>query len=668
MRGRSALSAFLLSACALSAFAPSAFAPSAFGIRHSQLTTAQPSRTLRLFLLGHDIGAERSTVERSGASSTLTSHFEYTDRGLPVALDASLTYRDDYSPVSFTAHGKSYRYFAVNASVTDVPRGRGPTFTLDGMAPLAAQGLLVRYWLAHGRPASIRVLPSGDAVHVRELAAPPDLPSGLRHFAIDGVIWGTEHLFLDARDFHVALAWTTAGVMSFEAVDEQIWNALDEPSRQRVLLAVKASARADTPGPPPRVEGAFAMTHARLIDGTGAAPIEPATIVVRDRRIVAAGASSTTPVPRGMRTVDVHGESVLPGLWDMHAHVGQPEWGPVYLASGVTTVRDMGGEFDVVTGLRDAWSAGRSLGPRLLLAGLVDGPGPASFGSVTAANPASARDVVARYHAAGFQQMKIYDLLDRATTQAVIDAAHASGMLVTGHIPHGLTLRNVIEMGFDHVAHLVVRGAPGSDALRETIAFVKAHGTVMDPTQSWNELLGRSATTPIAAFQPGIAHVPPELRRLLEGANGGDVTPAQAQARVARGLAIVEALHEAGVPVVAGTDKGVPGVSVPREIELYVQAGFSPMEAIRAATAVSARSMRLDKDSGTIAAGLRADFIVVDGDPLQHISDIRKVSLRVHRRAPLRRAAAVGSGRLPALSAVESRDGHQGRASSRVRS
>jgi imidazolonepropionase-like amidohydrolase len=613
--------AFTLSVCALSAFALSAF-----GIQHSELTAAQP-HVLRLFLLGHDIGSERSTIERSGETSTLATHFEYIDRRLPVAIDASLTYRADFSPVSYEAHGKSYRYFAVNASVTDVPRRGPPTFTLEGMAPLAVQGLLVRYWLAHGRPSSVRVLPSGDAVHVRELAARPDLPAHLRHFAIDGVIWGTEHVFLDARDLQVAAAWTTAGVMPFEAVDDRIWTALDDGGRQKLLLALKASARPDAPGPPPRLAGTFAVTHARLIDGTGSAPIEPATIVVRDGRIAAAGASSTTPVPRGVPTIDVHGKSVLPGLWDMHAHVGQPEWGPVYLASGVTTLRDMGGEFDVVTALRDAWAERRSLGPRLLLAGVVDGPGPASFGSVTAADPTEGREVVARYHAAGFQQMKIYDLLDRPTTQAVIDAAHAAGMLVTGHIPRALTLRDAIEMGFDHVAHLAIRGAPGSDDVRETIAFIKAHGTVMDPTQSWNELLGRSASTPIAQFQPGISHVAPQLRRLLEGANGGDVTPEQAHARVARGLAIVEALHEAGVPVVAGTDKGVPGVSVPREIELYVEAGFSPMDAIRAATAVPARAMRLERESGTIAPGLRADFIVVDGDPLAHISDIRKVDL-----------------------------------------
>jgi imidazolonepropionase-like amidohydrolase len=199
-------------------------------------------------------------------------------------------------------------------------------------------------------------------------------------------------------------------------------------------------------------------------------------------------------------------------------------------------------------------------------------------------------------------------------------------MTVTGHIPNGLSMRDVVEMGMDHIAHLTVRDTPGTDAMRETIAFLEAHGTVIDPTISWNELLGRSPQTPIESFQPGFRHVAPPLQRLIAGASGNG-TPEQAHERLSRSLRIIRALHDAGIPIVAGTDKGVPGVSVAREIELYVEAGLSPLEAIRAASAVPARVMGLANESGTIAPGLRADFIVVEGNPLQRISDIRNVSL-----------------------------------------
>lgn len=620
----------------------------AFGIGNLAFSQA-PSRSLALYLLGHRIGAERVDIAREGDRSVLTSHFEYLDRGTTVALDTTLAYAPDFTPLSFASHGKSYRYFAVDASVptvatTPVGKPTGARFTLEGVAPISAQGLLIQYWLAHGRPATITALPSGDPVTIRELAPPADLFPGrrpsCREFTIDGVAWGRQRLWLSPIDLHVMAAVTTVGVLGFEAVEPELEPAVGSFIREAVRQRI-AEAGVEARAIRPRHRRTFALVGGRLIDATGGPAIEKATVVVRDGRIQAAGPAAAVTVPAGIPRVDVTGRTILPGLWDMHAHVGLAEWGPVYLASGVTTARDMGGELDVVTALRDAWRDGQAIGPRLLLAGLVDGPGPASFGHVTAANADEGRAAVQRYKSAGFQQMKLYSLLDRPTVAAIIEAAHATGMTVTGHIPTGLAMREAIEMGMDHVAHLTVRDAPGSDALRDTLAFLKQHGTVIDPTVSWNELLGRSPQTPIASFQPGIAHVAPPLRRLIEGASGGNVTPEQARDRLSRSLQIVKALHDAGIPIVAGTDKGVPGVSVAREIELYVQAGLTPMDAIRAATAVPARVMGLAHESGTIAAGLRADLIVVDGNPLERISDVRQVTLvstggQLYDAAPLR--------------------------------
>ena len=612
------------------------FVLSAVGIQHSSLTsvTAQQGRTLRLFLLGHEIGSERSTIERSESTSTLTSHFEYKDRGLTVALDAILTYRDDFSPVSYKVHGRSYRYFSVDSTVDSIKESR-PAFPIDGMAPLAVQELLIRYWLSHGQPSTIVALPSGDSIHITELSANavPGTRVSLRHFVVDGVVWGREHVWLDRSTLHLSSITTTAGVLPFEGFDTGLRTPPGlSPAPMFAALAAMSdlSPKGSNDGPRPVQQDTFALTGGRLIDGTGASPIEDATVVVRHGRIAAAGARATVTIPSGVPVVDVEGKSILPGLWDMHAHVGQPEWGPAYLAEGVTTIRDMGGYMGTLLALREAWNPRgriRGVGPRLLLAGLIDGPGPDAFGDVSAATPEQGRDAVARYRAASFNEIKLYNLLSRPTAQAIIKAAHAQGMKVTGHIPNGLSLRDIVEMGIDQVAHLVVHDTPGTPEFDATVAMLKQHGTVLDPTLSWNELLGRSASTPIESFQPGIARVPPELRRLLEGANGGNVTPEQARSRLDQQLAIVKALHDAGIPFVAGTDKGVPGASVQREIELYVQAGLSPMDAIRAATAIPARVMDLDHDTGTIAPGFRADLVVVDGNPLERIADLRNVTL-----------------------------------------
>ena len=587
------------------------------------LALAQPSQ-LQLYLLGHQIGAEQYTL----TDSSLSAHFEYLDRATKIALDTTLGFARDFTPLSFESHGRSYRIFPVDASVPKASAAAN-TFTLDGVAPLSAQALLVRYWLAHGKPAAITLEPSGDRVTVREsthstVVGHSGLPP-LRQFTLDGVTWGRERLYLSTTDFRIVAAVSNAGVLGFEAVDP----AFGDPG-----LLIRAAIRerldeaaSESRAIAPLQSGTFALAGGRLIDATGAPPVEIANVIVREGRIAAAGPAASTPIPRGVPVVNASGKTILPGLWDMHAHVGLAEWGPVYLASGVTTARDMGGEFDVVTALRDAWKENRAIGPRLLLAGLVDGPGPGSFGHITAATPDEGRAVVKKYKDAGFEQMKLYSLLDRPTVAAVIDAAHAAGMTVTGHIPTGMSMREVLELGMDHIAHLTVRDAPGSDALRDTIAFLKARGTVIDPTMSWNELLGRSAQTPIASFIPRVEHVASPLRRMLDRANGGAATPEQARERLTRSLQTIKALHEAGIPIVAGTDKGVPGVSLAREIELYVEAGLSPMDAIRAATAVPARVMHLAGESGTIAPGLRADLIVVDGNPLDRIADIERVIL-----------------------------------------
>jgi imidazolonepropionase-like amidohydrolase len=162
--------------------------------------------------------------------------------------------------------------------------------------------------------------------------------------------------------------------------------------------------------------------------------------------------------------------------------------------------------------------------------------------------------------------------------------------------------------------------------VRKVIKLLQAHHIVVDPTLALMEVVTHSLDHPISSFEPGILKVAPELREGLETMGMPPEKAERAAATFRALMATVRLLHQAGVPIIAGTDQAVPGFSLDREIELYVQAGFTPMEAIQAATLVPARAMGMEKDSGTIEAGKRADVIVVDGNPLENISDIRKVS------------------------------------------
>jgi imidazolonepropionase-like amidohydrolase len=302
----------------------------------------------------------------------------------------------------------------------------------------------------------------------------------------------------------------------------------------------------------------------------------------------------------------------------------------------------MGGEKRFLVAFRDAIAAGRVLGPRLLLAGLVDGSGPEAFGTVYADTPEQGRAVVGAYHAAGFQQMKLYTLIKPDVAGAIIRRAHELGMTVTGHVPRAMTLASMVDSGADNVAHLPLRGDPASADLKAQIQMLAAKHVVIDPTASWNELLSRSRQTSLASFQPGFDEAPWPLRASYGSVrNTGDSTSATRALRSQ--LALIKALHDAGVRIVAGTDYGLPGFSLLRELELYVDAGLSPLDAIRAATAVPADVMGLSADAGTIETGKRADLVVLDADPLADIHNVRRgrwvvANGRMFDMATLRRA------------------------------
>ena len=253
------------------------------------------------------------------------------------------------------------------------------------------------------------------------------------------------------------------------------------------------------------------------------------------------------------------------------------------------------------------------------------------------------------YADAGFPQIKIYSSLKPELVADIAREAHRLGLSVTGHIPRGMNVRRAIESGMDQINHITTivndmitiepdaskkksasfdRAAllrqidPGSERARQFIGFLKEQGTVIDPTIALYEL---TRHPPGRVPEPGLAKVAPELAGPLRSMGVPPAMEQRADESFRKLVEWVGALHKAGVPIVAGTDQAVPGHSLHRELELYVQAGMTPMEAIQSATIGPARAMKLDRQVGTIMAGKRADLILVAGRPDREISDIRKV-------------------------------------------
>jgi imidazolonepropionase-like amidohydrolase len=602
-------------------------------------TLSAQTGSLTIHMILHAVGEERYEFAPSAGGLNLNTTFEYTDRGNKRTTSAELRMKPDYTPLRLEIKGRPDPIDINDAAVLP-----DRYFTILGSSPFAIQMAMMRYWSSHGKPASLPLVRgklTPDPIRIESAGRESITVEGksipLERYTIANLMFGREILWMNAAG-DLAAAMTFAGGLPMEAVRTEYEPALPQLYKSGVaqeMADLAAIGRAVLP----EHTGTYAIVGARLVDATGAAPVEDSVVIVRDGRIAAAGPRSKVAIPRGVSTVDAKGKTLLPGLWEMHTHFSGVEFGPALLGAGITTARDCGGEFEYLVAERDAIAKQNGIGPRLLLAGLVDAGGLNAFGHVTAETPDEGRAVVNRYHDAGFQQIKLYTFLTPDVIRAISAEAHRLGMTVTGHVPRVFNAYEGVEAGMDQINHLnyvsTIMRTPGSprgeplnldsEAARKAIQFLKDHHTVVDPTAGWGEMSGHSKEVDVESFEPGISKAPFVLDAKFR-AMGGNTTAAQMKARTAESLAVIGALHKAGVIIVPGSDTGLVGYGLLRELELYVQAGMTPLEAIQSATIVSARAMNLDKDSGTIEQGKRADLILVDGNPLTDIGDLRKVS------------------------------------------
>jgi imidazolonepropionase-like amidohydrolase len=503
--------------------------------------------------------------------------------------------------------------------------------------PASLQMMMMRYWHAHGEPkqlALLRANPHAEPVEIKLVGHEAFQVHGrtvrLSRYTVANIGFGREILWMNNSN-QLAAVMTFAGGLPQETVLDPYEEHFAQLQHSGVVQEMLDLADLNKQVPP-EATGTFAIVGARLIDGTGAAPVENATVLVRDGRISAVGAGVS--VPHGVRVIDAHGKTLLPGLWEMHSHYSGVEFGPALLAAGVTTTRDCGGEFEFLTTVRDEIANHHALGPRLLLAGLIDSGGPLGFGLIDVETPAQAVQSVDNYADHGFQQIKVYSQIKPDILRVIADEAHKRGLTVTGHVPDAVTTAEGISDGMDQINHLgyvskamSVNGKVdvNSDAAKSTIALLKQKNIVVDDTQSWTEMASHARGIDPASFEPGVNAAP------FTAANkyrtmGRPVDEARARQQMQTNQAVLHALIVAGVTIVPGSDTGLIGYGLDRELELYVQAGMTPMEAIMEATSVSAKVMREDANSGTVEVGKRADLVLIDGNPLEDISAIRKVS------------------------------------------
>lgn len=392
---------------------------------------------------------------------------------------------------------------------------------------------------------------------------------------------------------------------------------------------------------------ALVFEHARLFDAQSRRLIPNTTVRIDADRITAVGRDGSVAVPRDAERVDAHHRVLLPGLWDLHVHIGNPVQGVLLIAAGVTTVRNMG--LPAPPGHEHQFIDGQRIGPRQLFVGVLDGPGPhASATPLLVDDEASVRQAVDQIAAAGWTQAKVYNSFKAALVPAFIDEAHRRGLRTSGHVPDGMKALELVRAGIDELQHayMVLLQFVHEPALKDQTpitrfrAFAEQAGAIdfaapavqdfvkqlaihhvdVDVTLvSGEQDLMAKKDAPSPVFAAIAARLPVQAARQLEG---GALVPAPAT--FAATLKLARVLHDAGVPLAFGTDQPYFGFSAERELELYVKAGIPAADALYAATLGAARIMKRDKDLGSIAPGKLADLVLIDGDPLADISAVRR--------------------------------------------
>jgi len=603
---------------------------------------------------------------RAGEDGAWTIGYEFNDRGrgpkvavqvaldrrgLPVRLDVT---GNDYMKNPVAEHfewieGKARWKNPAEQGQRDVD---GRAFYVDMEGSPLELGLLARALLAAG--GRLQLLPDGEARIEKvatALAQGPGFARSVNLYAISGLDLEPAYVWLDEQEGIFALfdGWSAIVLEGWEGAIPDLRKAQDgvTVARDRRLAAQLAR----------RPGGRLAIRNARLFDPETLTSRPATTVIVAGDRIEKVQGDREAAVPFGAEVIDAGGKALLPGLWDSHVHL-TPVQGRLHLAAGVTTVRDMANDIDQLQDMRRRWDSGEAVGPRVLMAGFIDGPGPyAGPSKVLVTTREQAIAAVDRYQQLGYLQIKLYSSLDPQLVPPIVARAHQLGLRLSGHVPNGMIAEQAIAAGFDEIQHvnfLFLEFQSGVDTrtpqrfvavaehaadldlaspeVRNFLALLERRKVDVDPTVNVFEGLFTARPGTISEGYAAIAdRLPVQVRRGLLAGGGLPVPPGkdeQYRRSFKACLAMVKALYDHRVAIVAGTDSWA-GFGLHRELELYVAAGIPAPVALYDATLGPARIMKRDRDLGSIAPGKLADFILVDGYPAARIGDIRRVVLTV---------------------------------------
>ena len=621
---------------------------------------AQPRReTFSILMAGNAAGKSLQTVAADG---TTQIQYEYNDRGRGPEVRGRYRFDSRGFPTLVELAGHDYYKAPVDErlafadgearwkSTSEQGEAAGSAFYVSVNGPPVEIGWLVNA-LQKSPNRTIRLLPGGEA-HLEE-----GPKATLRHasqsepvteYLVTGLDFVPTPVWLDRnnRFFAVASPWFSVVKEGWESSIDELVRLQDTADDMRYRNLAKRLGQH-----PNRLM----IRHVRLFDSVTASTKENQIVSIENDRIESVGPERNLTADRDTQVIDGSGQTLLPGLWDMHVHT-QPASGILNVASGVTSVRDLANDMDMLLRVRKQYDTGETIGPRIFMAGFIDGRGPFQGPTkVFADSEAEARAAIDKYSSMGYQQIKVYSSLKPELVAPIAAMAHAKGMRLSGHVPNGMTAEQFIRNGADEVQHMnfiflnfmADKGADTRTPARFTVAgengamldlnsprvldfirLLREHGTVVDPTMVVFENLFTDRPGRVSAsWEPVVSRLPAQIQRQTK--TGGLPTDTKDQIykdSFAVMLRMLKRLYDSGIPLVAGTDR-VEGLMLHRELELWVKAGIPPEKVLQSATLGAAKIVKADGELGSIERGKKADLVLVTGNPIVNISDIRRPTI-----------------------------------------
>lgn len=594
------------------------------------------------------------------------NHYQFNDRGRGDSTEA--VYRESEKGLLTTLHIAGVDYMKTpfeesfsmengvaqwkNPAENEHRKVAGPVFYL-GLK--GGAGNFIKAIINHG--GTLNLLPSGTATAKVLYTGNYPVKNGQKKLslvAVEGLGFTPVYTWVDERneDFANVSDWVSVIITGSESLVEPLLKKQKE-FEASFFTGVAANLTQ-------KPANGICISDVNLFDAVNGKLLPHANVYVSGNKIAAIEFNKQPNLAAGMTLIDGKGKTLMPGLWDMHTHPSSDLDGMLHIAAGVTNIRDMGSGPELPE-RRNEFASGRSIGPDIsVMSGFIDGAGKFAAPTGTLINSVDeGLKYVNEYATKGYQQIKLYSSIKPEWVKPMVTEAHRLGLRVCGHIPAFMTATQALQAGYDEITHVnmlvlnffgdtIDTRSPNrfkipaaktasldlqGKEMNDFIRLMKEKKTVVDPTVNvFEEMFVARDGVMSDAYKNIYQRFPATAQRNIKAGGGGLPVPpgmdSTYRASFEAMLEIVKLLYDNHIPIVPGTDAFV-GFMLHRELELYARAGIPNTAILQMATIGSARVAGADKQLGSIETGKLANLVLIDGNPTQNISDLRRAAITI---------------------------------------